>query len=139
MSVRRFLYFVLIGALGIAAAQAGSNWHLHVSQPERAKVNPYAGQPDAIAAGKGLFREYCAQCHASDALGKNGRPSLRTKEVQHSSDGELLWLLRNGDRTHGMPSWNSLPEQMRWQIGAYVKSLGVSGPRRATTRQLEEQ
>lgn len=139
MSGRRFLCFSLVFILGIVCAQAGSNWHQHVSQDERDKVNPYAGQPDAIAAGKGLFAEYCAQCHAPDALGKYGRPSLRTKEVQHCSDGELQWLLRNGDRAHGMPSWNSLPEQTRWQIVAYVKSLGVHGPRKVTTRELEEQ
>ncbi len=73
-----------------------------------------------------MFADHCAQCHGPDALGNGKRPSLRTSEVQNASDGELFWILRNGYLRRGMPSWSSLPEQTRWQIIAYVKSLGVS-------------
>lgn len=90
----------------------------------RVKMNPYAGQPDAIAAGNKLFREYCSQCHQSDAMGKGKRPSLRSSFVQRATDGELFWVLRNGILAHGMPSWSMLPPQQRWQIISYVKSLG---------------
>lgn len=73
-----------------------------------------------------MFADHCAQCHGPDALGQGKRPSLRTPEVQGASDGEIFWILRNGYLRRGMPSWSSLPEQTRWQIIAYVKSLGVS-------------
>jgi hypothetical protein len=49
---------------------------------------------------------------------------LRTDEVQNAADGEIFWLLRNGSLRRGMPSWSALPEPSRWQIIAYVKSLG---------------
>jgi mono/diheme cytochrome c family protein len=111
-----------------AAAQAP--WVGHVSYRDRQKTNPYAGQPEAIAAGARLFADHCAKCHGADGLGRGKRPSLRTPLVQQASDGELFWLLKNGALGKGMPSWSSLPEPSRWQIIAYVKSLGEHSARR---------
>lgn len=114
-----------VGALAlILCVAAKGSWKTHVPESYRRKVNPYAGQADAIAAGKRLFLDHCAQCHQKDALGKGKRPNLRSVFVQRSTDGELFWVLRNGILNHGMPSWSMLPEPSRWQIIAYVKSLG---------------
>lgn len=93
---------------------------------DRKKVNPYANQSEAVAAGSKLFSDHCAKCHGSDALGRGKKPSLRSKEVQQAADGEIFWLLRNGNIRRGMPSWSSLPEPSRWQIITYIKSLGES-------------
>jgi len=124
---RRRLFFTIVCALGMAYAAAGSAWYRNVPEADRTNPNPYAGNSEAIAAGRKLFGVHCAQCHGADALGKKGRPSLRSKEVQQATDGEIFWLLKNGDRRHGMPSWSSLPVPSRWQIIAYIKSLGESG------------
>ncbi len=115
-------------ALLLAARSVATDntWMNRVSEGDRKKVNPYSGQPQAIAAGGRLFADHCAQCHGPDALGRGKRPSLRTSEVQNAGDGEIFWILRNGYLRRGMPSWSSLPEQTRWQIIAYVKSLGVA-------------
>jgi len=112
----------------VACAAAQAPWVNHVSQQEQAKKNPFANQADAIAAGSRLFSDHCAKCHGPDALGRKKRPSLRTAEVQRAADGEIFWLLKNGALRHGMPSWSSLPEPSRWQIIAYVKSLGEYPP-----------
>jgi mono/diheme cytochrome c family protein len=124
MSRRRVSWIgVALFALSACAA-AQAPWVGHVSEADRQKTNPYAKQPDAIAAGSRLFVDHCAKCHGPDALGRKNRPSLRSPVVQQASDGELFWLLKNGALRHGMPSWSSLPEPSRWQIIAYVKSLG---------------
>jgi mono/diheme cytochrome c family protein len=124
MSRRRVSWIgVALFALSACAA-AQAPWVGHVSEADRQKTNPYAKQPDAIAAGSRLFADHCAKCHGPDALGRGKRPSLRTREVQSAADGEIFWLLKNGALRHGMPSWSSLPEPSRWQIIAYVKSLG---------------
>jgi len=86
-------------------------------------MNPYAGKPEAIAAGQIVFEENCAKCHGEDARGRHGRPSLRSEVVRNATDGELAWILRNGYAWKGMPSWSSLPEPERWQVIAYVRSL----------------
>lgn len=119
---------LLAGLLALIACVAAANgsWLKHVPRKDRARVNPYAGQPDAITAGAKLFADHCAPCHGADALGRGKRPSLRSKRVQDATDGELAWLLRNGVLAQGMPSWSALPEPSRWQVIAYVKSLGPS-------------
>jgi mono/diheme cytochrome c family protein len=124
MSLRSLLLVSLMFPAFAACAGAQTPWVGHVSDAERARVNPFATQPDAVAAGSRLFADHCAQCHGADAMGRKKRPSLRQPEVQQATDGELFWLLRNGAMFKGMPSWSSLPEPSRWQIITFVKSLG---------------
>jgi mono/diheme cytochrome c family protein len=117
-----------VAGLALVALAAGGavnqKWLAKVPAAERAAVNPYRGQAEAIAAGQRLFEDHCAACHGKDLLGRHGKPSLRTPVVQGATDGELFWLLKNGYQRHGMPSWSNLPAPERWQIVAYVKSLG---------------
>ncbi|MGA9884151.1 MAG: c-type cytochrome [Candidatus Acidiferrales bacterium] len=127
-------YRLVVGLLALLICMgANRSWFSHVPASYRRKANPYAGQADAIAAGHRLFLEHCAQCHQADAMGKGKRPSLRSDFVQHATDGEIFWVLRNGILSHGMPSWSMLPGPERWQIITYVKSLGTAnralGPR----------
>ena len=68
----------------------------------------------------------CAKCHGADANGRTHpppRPSLRSSRIRHATDGDLAWMLRNGDPYQGMPQWSSLPEEQRWQIIAYLRTL----------------
>jgi mono/diheme cytochrome c family protein len=120
---------ILIGVLAILlCAAADGSWLKHVPEADRQRQNRYVGQADAIAAGGRLFSDHCAQCHGPDALGRGKRPNLRSERVQNATDGEIFWLLKNGNLSRGMPTWAALPEQSRWQIIAYVKSLGPSEP-----------
>jgi mono/diheme cytochrome c family protein len=116
---------VLIGLLGISAAcfaKANGAWLRSVPQTEHARVDPFAGQPDAIAAGRNLFLANCSHCHGKNAEGKGSRPSLRSQRIRTATDGDLAWLLKNGEVFKGMPRWAGLPEQERWQIIAYIRS-----------------
>jgi mono/diheme cytochrome c family protein len=92
-------------------------------QRTRAWRNPYQGQPEAVLAGQKLFQQHCAECHGSNARGKGHAVNLHLSAVQNATPGELEWFLRNGNLGRGMPSWSGLPEQRRWQIVAYLKSL----------------
>jgi mono/diheme cytochrome c family protein len=114
---------VMVAAMLVCVAADGS-WLKHVPDADRKRVNPLAGQPDALAGGGRIFEDHCAKCHGEDALGRGKRPSLRSDRVQHATDGEIFWLLKNGNLGKGMPTWAALPEPMRWQVIAYVKSLG---------------
>jgi cytochrome c oxidase cbb3-type subunit II len=114
----------LVAAAALMCLAADGSWLQHVPDADRKRVNPFAGQTDAIAAGGRIFDDHCAKCHGEDALGHGKKPSLRSDRVQHATDGEIFWLLRNGNLPKGMPTWAALPEPMRWQVVAYVKSLG---------------
>jgi mono/diheme cytochrome c family protein len=131
---------VLTALLAILlCAAADGSWLKHVPEADRRRTNPYAGQADARAAGAHLFAGHCAQCHGSDALGRGKHPSLRSERVQQqATDGDIFWLLRNGNLSRGMPTWSALPEQSRWQIIAYVKSLGPSEPQQKSQEQQSQ-
>jgi len=112
---------VLAAVICIAA---DGSWLKSVPDADRRRLNPLAGQLDAVAAGKRVFEDHCAKCHGGDALGRGKRPSLRSERVQQATDGEIFWLLKNGNLPKGMPTWATIPEPMRWQVITYVKSLG---------------
>jgi mono/diheme cytochrome c family protein len=110
----------------ILCVAANGSWLKHVPNADRRKVNPYAGQPDAIAAGAKMFSDHCAQCHRPDARGRGrGRACAAPGCRGRPTDGEIFWLLRNGNLRTGMPDWSFIPGPSRWQIIAYVKSLGA--------------
>ena len=101
-------------------------WLHRVPDEDRARVSPFAGHADAASAGKTIYQENCAKCHGADALGLHGRPNLRSERIHNATDGELAWMLKNGNPYKGMPPWSSLPEQQRWQIIAYIRTLPLA-------------
>ncbi len=94
----------------------------HAPPAARSWQNPYEGQPDAVRAGQKLFRRYCAECHGQDAQGSDRAPDLHSA-VRDAAPGELVWFLKNGDLPAGMPSWSRLPDQQRWQIVTFLRTL----------------
>jgi len=116
------LTFILGASLLFAAAGDGL-WMTKVPDKQRSRDNPFDGRADAIAAGAKLFRQNCATCHGGEATGMENRPSLHSERIRAATPGELEWLLKNGSMKNGMPSWSRLPEQQRWQIVAFLKSL----------------
>jgi mono/diheme cytochrome c family protein len=121
----RILVAPLLASSMICLAVANGSWLKNVPQADRERANPYAGQPEAAAAGANLFQNNCARCHGADAGGKGSRPSLKSDRIQHATDGELAWILKNGEPFKGMPSWAGLPEQQRWQVITYLRSLNT--------------
>jgi mono/diheme cytochrome c family protein len=104
----------------------------------RARVNPLAGDSEAVAAGRKLYERHCADCHGIS--GENGRkgPGLLAPELQSAPDGAVFWAITNGNVRGGMPVWSRLPEPQRWQLTTYLKSLGLAtappAPGRARAR-----
>ncbi len=89
--------------------------------------NPYAGNSDAASAGKAIYAKTCASCHGASGQGTGNIPPLKQGSIQSATPGELFWFITTGAISNGMPAWESLPEQQRWQIVTYVQSLSLSG------------
>lgn len=94
-----------------------------VPEKDRNRSNPMEADAHALAAGQKLFEQHCATCHGNNAAGGRKGPSLRAPEVRSATPGALFWILTNGVVRRGMPVWSKLPEQQRWQIVSYLKSL----------------
>jgi mono/diheme cytochrome c family protein len=128
MSSRTVTLMILLLAAACCFAAADGSWLKKVPTADRQRVNPFAGDAAAPAAGKQLFENNCAKCHGKHAEGKGSRPSLISGRIAQASDGEIAWLLRNGNIYKGMPNWSGLPEQERWQIITYLRSLNTPTP-----------
>jgi glucose/arabinose dehydrogenase len=112
---------VLIFAASILIAQ-DAHFHNAPASSNQLK-NPYSGQRAAIAAGSKLYTANCGACHGIGGRGTGNIPPLAHGPTQSVSDGEVFWFITTGSVDNGMPSWASMPEQKRWQIVAYLKSL----------------
>jgi len=113
-----------------------ANFH-NAPASAKSEKNPYAGQADAMTAGKTVYSSTCVTCHGLGGQGTGNVPPLSDGPAQTASDGEIFWYITKGDPGNGMPSWKSLPEEQRWQVVSYVKSLGsgstaASAPATAT-------
>jgi glucose/arabinose dehydrogenase/mono/diheme cytochrome c family protein len=85
--------------------------------------NPYSGQAQAAQAGKVAYGHTCATCHGANGEGTGNVPPLAHGPVQTAPDGAVFWYITQGDIGNGMPSWASLPEEQRWEIVTYLKTL----------------
>ncbi len=112
------------GAMMFGAADG--SWMKNVPARDHDKVSPYRDQEDAIAAGRRIFVDRCSHCHGEDAEGTKKPPPLSSDRVQHqASEGDLHWLLVNGNMRKGMPSWSKLPDQQLWQVISSAPLNGV--------------
>jgi mono/diheme cytochrome c family protein len=111
---------------------ARNAWHLSIPSDARAMSNPLAASAENLKDGRLHFADHCAICHANDGSGDApfGRglypkpPDLRQPETQKRSDGELFWIIENGVRFTGMPSFAS--EGMSddsWKLVLFIRYL----------------
>lgn len=93
--------------------------------------NPYKGNANATAAGKTLYKQFCAICHGDKGKGDGlagmnlkPRPGNFTKDaVQSQTDGAIYWKMTEGRAP--MASYKTaLTEQQRWQLVNYIRQLG---------------
>ena len=96
------------------------------------KKNPLPGSEQAMKEGRELYLQACAICHGTDghsrtSLGRGMYPpamDLTSPHVQHWNDAELFWIIQNGVRLTGMPSWKpSLTETDTWKLVHFIHDL----------------
>jgi mono/diheme cytochrome c family protein len=94
--------------------------------------NPLPETDEVVSQGQEVFLGSCAQCHGPAGLGdtnvgRNMYPpamNLTSSHVQHWSDGELFWIIRNGVRLTGMPSWQStISDTDTWKLARFIHKL----------------
>ena len=92
-------------------------------------ANPYAGNPQAITAGKALYMKMnCAGCHAYTGKGNMG-PDLTDTYWRYGGLPIQIYKSIHEGRPQGMPAWGAaLPPQEIWKLVAYIQSLGGSMP-----------
>jgi mono/diheme cytochrome c family protein len=97
--------------------------------------NPFPATPEAIAAARLIYENRCANCHGIDGDGKGPKAeelSVAPADFRNAramaaiTDGELYWQITKGARP--MPSFESLPEEARWQLVDYIRTFAPRSP-----------
>jgi mono/diheme cytochrome c family protein len=111
---------------------ARNAWHLSIPSDARAMSNPLPASAENLKDARLHFADHCAICHANDGSGDVlfGRglypkpPDLRLPETQKRSDGELFWIIENGVRFTGMPSFASQGmSDDSWKLVLFIRHL----------------
>jgi mono/diheme cytochrome c family protein len=138
MRAFRKLLTVVVAAAALVAAVASGVWAQAPAGEWKAPAdakntkNPLAakkGDAKLLADAKKLAETNCQSCHGS---GKGDGPAAAalpppkpadwtSAKVAVESDGELFWKISNG--RGAMPPWKHLPEEQRWMLVNYIRSL----------------
>ncbi|MFO0699728.1 MAG: cytochrome c [Nitrospira sp.] len=126
----------------LSADEAVLKPRVPADQIEQARTwkNPVPPTQESIEKGKQLFqgKAFCVTCHGRDGKGLGGDIEPGTlkgplprnftdKDWQAArTDGELLWILKNGSKGTAMAPFIPLilTEEEAWQVLLYVRSFG---------------
>jgi mono/diheme cytochrome c family protein len=106
--------------------------HLSIPAKVRAEQNPLLATPANLQDARRHFADHCAVCHANTGSGDAtiGKglypkpPDLREPATQDLSDGELYWIIENGVRFTGMPSFsNHTAAGDSWKLVLFIRHL----------------
>jgi len=109
-------------------------WVLEKALERRSRevTDPIAKDPGAVKRGMTHYRENCLPCHGAPGVdpaeyqeGMNPTPpGIDADAVQHDTDAELFWVIKNGIRMTGMPAFgvNHKDEEIR-DIVAFVRHV----------------
>ncbi len=109
------------------SAHAQAPWVAPAS--EKAKKNPLPSDKKTVEQGEKIAKINCVSCHGSKGKGDgaaaaalNPKPADWTsKRVQDEPDGEIFWKITTG--RGAMPSWRHLPDNDRWAVVRYIRTL----------------
>lgn len=126
---------LLLASSVALAVWAGAHGKKPWPVPEEAKklANPYPAGEAALKAAKGLYAEYCSQCHGDSGKGDGPEAAMyKTKPADFTdahmmsemSDGEIYYKVTEGRRP--MPGFKkTLTDEQRWMLVNYVKTFAT--------------
>ena len=98
--------------------------------------NPYPASPERLELGKEIFfgKGLCITCHSDNGKGKetpghSPRDFTDKKWQEIRTDGEMMWVLRNGSPGTGMPVrvGKGINEEEAWNVIHYIRTFVNAG------------
>jgi cytochrome c len=139
-----FLLYLFLSTMGSEATDLEViKPRVPADQIEEAKTwkNPLGVTQENIKKGKMIFhgKAFCVTCHGKDGKGYDNIPGLVGKLPRNftdkawqrvRTDGELLWILKNGSSETSMAPFipRILTEDEAWYVILYVRSFGGNLP-----------
>ena len=85
-----------------------------------------------VVAGTEHFAAHCASCHGAPgvprgdiATGLYPKPADLTDVAKRYTPSELFWILKNGIKMSGMPSWSDHSDNELWVTVAFLEKLSA--------------
>jgi mono/diheme cytochrome c family protein len=146
--MRRLGYFLIAAYWGLQATALAYDAASDIQRPRvpaqdlaaaRSLKTPLPDTPEVVEQGRALYygKGFCVACHGREGRGmtdvdtsmlKGALPTDFTKAEWQAArtDGELLWILKNGSPGTAMASFVPavLTEEEAWQVIQFVRSLG---------------
>ena len=106
-----------------------------ITPEDIARTNPVKPTPEGLAAARRVFGYDCALCHGAQGDGKGDvvesmkltmRDLRDPATLADKTDGELFFIITKG-KGKMMGEGDRQPEQMRWNLVNFVRSLAVKG------------
>lgn len=133
-SNRQNLLAPVIVTLLIVAIAGGVFFYSFSGLGQRARAkrlaNPVPATAQALAAGREIYENRCANCHGINGDGKGPKAAelsvapadfRNARAMAAITDGEMFWQITKGARP--MPSFESLSEEERWQLVDYIRTF----------------
>lgn len=137
------IVFIKTGANGFSARAKPSVLERWIARQARAmalpadakdRKNPVPDSPEILAEARAHWADHCAACHSNNGggdaeMGKHmypPAPDMRQADTQNLSDGELFYIIQNGIRLTGMPTWGSgtsRDEGDSWKLVRFIRHL----------------
>jgi mono/diheme cytochrome c family protein len=112
-------------------------WALETARVRSIKTHAHGIVPPAdldklerVVDGALHYSEHCANCHAAPGIeaddmaeGMYPKPPLLTDVSKRFAPDELFWILKNGIKMTGMPSWGDHSDDDLWSAVAFLEKL----------------
>ena len=140
----RMIYSTLIGGIVLLLAWGSVADAFHPDiyaprvPPERLEElqdmdNPYPATSERIEAGRKVYfgKGLCVTCHSNSGKGvklpgHSPRDFTNSKWQDIRTDGEMMWVLRNGSPGTGMPVrvGKVISEEEGWSVIHFIRTFG---------------
>ena len=106
-----------------------------ITPEDIARSNPMKPTPEGLAAARRVFGYDCAMCHGAQGDGKGEvveSMKLTIRDLRDpatlagKTDGELFFIITKG-KGKMIGEGDRQPEQMRWNLVNFVRSLAAKG------------
>jgi mono/diheme cytochrome c family protein len=93
-------------------------------------VAPASASAAQVLAGFCAYETHCVACHGAAAVprqqwvgGMEPQPPYLLDVTQRFTASELFWIVRNGIKMTGMPSWRqSMSDEETWNVVAWIEA-----------------
>jgi len=132
--------FIHLGIYNVAATDHHSpvvQWVMEQTRIQSIRAHargieapPGLDDPKRVLAGADHFAAHCAVCHGAPGVPKGdiaeglypAPPNLAEAPARYTP-GELFWILKNGIKMTGMPSWSDHSDDELWSAVAFIEKL----------------